>query len=164
MATRGLFSAFVAWFVLSLPGRATLAVDLSSAAILQDLHRSNQEAQELGRLGQRKGNTQEARRFGDIVYYDHRTAERKVSALAKAEKVQLVKVPPAERPLPPGAEFDAAFAEIVIADHQKDLAAVSEAINSTTDKSLQKILGQQLSMLQRHLDIAKKLLSTERKN
>lgn len=115
-------------------------------------------------MGQRKGHTQEARRFGDIVYYDHRAAERKVTALAKSDKVDLVTVPPADRPLPAGAEFDAAFAEIIIADHQKDLASVSEAINTTTDKSLQKILNQQMSMLQRHLDIAKKLLATERKN
>src|ERR1700733_1828397 len=105
MATRCLISVFAASVLLLGPGGSASAADLSSASILQDLHRSNQEALELGRLGQRKGNTQEARRFGDIVYYAHRPAEQKVAARAKAEKVALMKVPPADRPFPTGAEF-----------------------------------------------------------
>ena len=137
------------------------AADLSPSAILQDLHRSNQDGLELGRLAQRKGASLQARRFGDIVFYNRRSAERKVKALAKAHKITLAKVPPTGRTFPDGAAFNADFARVVIADCQKDLAAVTEAINSTTDKALQKLLKEHMAMMQRHIAIAKKVLATE---
>ncbi|MEA2698207.1 MAG: putative rane protein [Myxococcales bacterium] len=150
-------------FTLALTLASARAADLSiaSAAILQDLHRSNQEGMAMGRLAQQKGFTVEMRRFGDILFYDHRSAERKVVKLAKSEGVQLGAVLSPERPLPTGKAFDAAFAEVALADHQKDVAAVEEAINSTTDKRLQRLLTDELSMLQKHVDIAQKILTTQ---
>jgi putative membrane protein len=145
----------------TLAGARAADVALSSATVLQDLHRSNQEAMVMGRLAQEKGFTQEMRRFGDILFYDHRSAERKVVKLSKSEGVQLNAVPAPERPLPTGKSFDAAFAEITLADHQKDIAAVEEALNSTTDKRLQRLLANQLSMLQKHVDIAQKILTMQ---
>jgi putative membrane protein len=136
------------------------AAEASEAAVLNDLHRSNQESMELGRLAQLKGYSQEARRLGDVVFYDHRASERRVSRLAKTLAVDLVKVPPAQRPLAAGKAFDAAFAEVLVADHGKDVAAVEEALNSTTDPRLQKLLNGQLSMLRKHLDAAQKVLAT----
>jgi putative membrane protein len=136
-------------------------VHIASAAVLQDLHRSNQEGMAMGRLAQEKGFTQEMRRFGDILFYDHRSAERKVVNLAKAEGVQLGQVLSPERPLPSGRAFDAAFAEVTLADHQRDIAAVEEAINSTTDKRLQRLLTGQLSMLRKQVDIAQKVLTRQ---
>jgi len=150
---------FVLAFTLASARAADLA--LSSATILQDLHRSNQEGMTMGRLAQQKGFTQEMRRFGDILFYDHQSAERKVVKLAKSEGVQLGSVLKPERPLPTGKGFDAVFAEVALADHQKDLAAVEEAINSTTDKGLQRLLTNQLSMLQKHVDIAQKILTMQ---
>jgi len=146
-------------FTLASARAADLAV--SSATVLQDLHRSNQEAMAMGRLAQEKGFTQETRRFGDILFYDHRSAERKVVKLARSEGVSLGAVTAPERPLPTGKAFDAAFAEVALADHQKDIAAVEEALNSTTDKRLQRLLTNHLSMLQKHVDIAQKILTTQ---
>ena len=145
------------------PTHRALAADASTAVVLQELHRSNRDGLELGRLAQRKGATQQARRIGDIIYYDHRTADRKVKALARTDKITLADVPATGRPLAEGSAFDVAFAQVVIADRQKDVADVSAAINSTTDKALQKLLDEQRTMLQRHIDIAKKLLATEHK-
>ena len=165
MTKRCLFSIYLASVLVwgSGPAQGAAAADPSTAAVLQELHRSNQDGLELGRLAQRKGATQQARRIGDILYYTHRSAERKVKALARTEKITLANVPPTGRPLPEGSAFDAAFAQVVIADRQRDLADVSAAINSTTARSLQKLLNEQRTMLQRHIDIAKKLLATEHK-
>jgi len=132
------------------------AAEPGGAAVLNDLHRSNQEAMELGRLAQRKGFSQETRRLGDVVFYDHRASERRVSRLAKTLSVELVKVPPTQRPLPTGKAFDAAFAQVLIADHRKDVAAVEEAIDNIAEPQLHKLLNSQLSMLQKHLDAAQK--------
>ncbi len=112
--------------VLTAAGVASAADD--TAAVLGQLHHSNQMEIEMGKLAQDKGQSKDVKSFGRTLVTDHTAADKKVVALAKQEKIDLTAaMPPMKNdqmaPLKAavGAEFDRAFASAMLEDHTKDV-------------------------------------------
>ena len=57
-----------------------------------------------------------------------------------------------------GADFDKTFAKDMLADHEKDIAEVKEARDKTTDAKLKSLLSATLPVLEKHRDLAQKLV------
>jgi putative membrane protein len=167
MTSRGLairIAFAVAAFTLG--GSARAADSPDTAAVLGKLHHSNQMEVAAGKLAEEKGQSKEVKSFGKTLVTDHSASDKKVMALAKSEKIEL----PAEAAKPDddkmldklksasGAEFDKTFAKDMLADHEKDIAEVKEARDKTTDTKLKSLLSATLPVLEKHRDLAQKLV------
>src|SRR5262249_42902697 len=97
---------------------------------------------------------------------DHSDADKKVSALAKQEKIDLkASTPAASEPMKmeANADFDKKFAGEMLDDHKKDIAELTQARDNTTDPKLKKLLSDMLPTLQKHEDTAQKILDSQEK-
>jgi putative membrane protein len=167
MTSRGLairFAFAVAALPLTVAGSARGADSPDTATVLGKLHHSNQMEVAAGKLAEEKGQSKEVKSFGKTLVTDHSASDKKVMALAKSEKIDL----PAEAAKPDemmdklksasGAEFDKNFAKDMLADHEKDISEMKEARDKTSDAKLKSLLTATLPVLEKHRDLAQKLV------
>jgi putative membrane protein len=138
-----------------------------TAAVLGKLHHGNQMEIDMGKLAQEKGESKDVKAFGKALVKDHSAADKKVTALAKEQDIDLS----ANTPSMPmddmnklkgmsGAEFDRAFAQAMLDDHQKDVDDAKAAQERTTDPKLKKLLTATIPVLEKHRDTARKLVAS----
>jgi len=135
-----------------------------TSEVLGKLHHSNQMEVAAGKLAEEKGQSKDIKAYGKTLVTDHTAADKKVMALAKEEKIDL----PAEAPMPAGkmdkmkaasgADFDKMFASDMLEDHKKDVAEAKAARESTSDAKLKALLGSTIPVLEKHREIAQKLV------
>jgi putative membrane protein len=169
MTTKKAFGTFgtvlAATFLLAGAGRA--ADGPVTADVLGKLHLSNQKEIEMGKQAQKDGQSKEVKAFGKTLVKDHSAADKKVSALAKKEKIDLAAATPsAKADMPPpaaGSDFDAMFGKMMVDDHKKDIGEATDAKNATTDEQLKKLLTEMLPTLQKHQELAQKIVDDQGK-
>jgi putative membrane protein len=146
---------------------AALAADPPPTAdVLGKLHQSDQKEIEAGKMARKNGQSKQVQDYGKMLVKDHSDADKKVSALAKQQKVDLAASAPAADPgmnMAAGAFDDSKFARDMLDDHKKDIAEVTEARDNTNDPKLKKLLSDILPTLQKHQEAAQKILDTEGK-
>jgi putative membrane protein len=134
---------------------------------LGKLHLSNQKEIEMGKQAQKDGQSKDVKAFGKTLVKDHTAADKKVAALAKKEKIDLpASTPSAKDDMPPpaaGPDFDAKFGQMMLDDHNKDIGEVTEAQNATTDDQLKKLIAAMLPTLQKHQELAQKIVDEQGK-
>ncbi|HVV51542.1 MAG TPA: DUF4142 domain-containing protein [Polyangia bacterium] len=138
-----------------------------TAAVLGKLHHADQKEIAAGKLAEKSGKSAEVKSYGKMLMKDHTAADRKVTALAKQEKIDLAAATPAESGDMSGMAsdpaFDTKFAQEMVDDHKKDIAEVTEARDKTTDPKLKKLLTDLVPTLQKHEETAQKIVDTEAK-
>jgi putative membrane protein len=154
----------VAVFGLGTARSADKDATVETAEVLGKLHHSNQMEVAAGKLAQEKAQSKDVKGFGKTLVTDHSAADKKVMALAKDEKIDL----PADVPMPPekmdkmkaasGADFDKMFASHMLDDHKKDIADAKAARDTTTDAKLKSLLTSTIPVLEKHREIAQKLV------
>ncbi|HXI58450.1 MAG TPA: DUF4142 domain-containing protein [Polyangia bacterium] len=150
-----------------LVGVQALAADAPSTAdVLGKLHRSNLKEVEMGKMAESHGQSKDVKKFGKMLVTDHSAADKKVSQLAKEEKIDLTSNTPAEsaEKMPMGAEFDAAFAKSMLEDHKKDVNEVKTALDATSDPKLKRLLNDIVPVLEKHQATAQKLVDQGNKS
>lgn len=131
-----------------------------TAEVLGKLHRANLKEIEMGKMARSHGTSKEAKAFGKTLVDDHGAADKKVSKLAKEEKIDLAASTPAAAPeekMEMGPGFDAAFGKAMVEDHKKDIAEVKAARDATQDAKLKGLLDGLLPVLEKHQELAQKL-------
>ena len=120
-----------------------------------------------GKLAQEKASSKAVKDYGKTLVKDHQESDKKVLATAKQLKVELPKdMPPMKDPMmekamaASGPEFDRTFAEAMLEDHNRDIQKTSEARDSTTNPQLKKLLTGIVPTLEKHRDMAQKLVDT----
>jgi putative membrane protein len=161
------FSVGVGVF-LGCAGVASAADPPATATVLGKLHQSDQKEIAAGKLAQKSGTSQQVKSYGKMLEKDHSAADKKVTALAKQEKIDLAAATPgggasdmaamASDPM-----FDTKFAQEMVQDHKKDIAEVTEARDATADPKLKKLLTELVPTLQKHEETAQKIVDTEGK-
>lgn len=120
------------------------------------------------------GKTQNAsvREFANAIAMDHAThaaaltklsAKRTVGREADTDNSPAKEIASRYSALesaPAGAEFDRAFLQTVVANHQAEIAVINSGKTAATDEDLKKDLEQTASGLQAHLAKANELTST----
>jgi putative membrane protein len=148
---------------LTMPGLAQAADPPATSEVLGKLHQSNQKEIEMGKMAQKNGTSKEVKEFGKTLVKDHTAADKKVTALAKKEKVELPAAAAGEgHEMAAGADFDSKFAQEMLDDHKKDVAEVTSARDATNDEKLKKLLTELVPTLQKHEDTAQKLVETKK--
>jgi len=139
-----------------------------TATVLGKVHQSNQKEIAAGKLAQKSGTSRQVKDYGKMLEKDHSAADKKVTAMAKQEKIDLASAMPgggsddmsnmASDPM-----FDTKFARAMVDDHKKDIAEVTQARDATADPKLKKLLTELLPTLQKHEETAQKIVDSEPK-
>ena len=135
-----------------------------TAEVLGKLHQANLKEIEMGKLAKKNGEAKEVKAYGETLVKDHTNADKKVTALAKQEKIDLPAAKPEVDPdmaKMTGASFDTHFAKEMLDDHKRDVAEATKARDSTTDQRLKKLLTDLVPVLAKHQDIAQKLVDAK---
>jgi putative membrane protein len=143
-------------------GTAAAADAPNTAEVLSKLHQSDQKEIQAGKLAKKNGQSKQVQDYGQMLIKDHSEADKKVTSLAKQEKVDLASTPsPDKMDMSAGADFDTKFAREMVDDHKKDIAEVTEARDKTDDPKLKKLLSDMLPTLQKHEETAQKILDSQ---
>jgi predicted outer membrane protein len=119
---------------------------------------------ELGRLAATKASSPAVKRFAQKLVEDHSKANQQLESLPQAREVSQSASIPAEKQSIvdhlsklSGREFDRAFAQHAVEDHEKAAALFQEAATNAQDQQVKQFAAQTLPILQEHLEMAKSL-------
>ncbi len=119
---------------------------------------------EMGKLAAQKGQNPEVKKFGQMMVTDHTAANNELKAVAakknmtvpsdigpkyKSSKDSLSKAS--------GADFDKQYVDMMVSDHEDDVAAFEKQADSSTDPDVKAFAAKTLPTLKRHLDAIKAL-------
>jgi putative membrane protein len=127
------------------------------------LHHKNNEEIQAGMLASQKGSSPAVREYGEMLARDHRAADDKVSASAKAQGVLVMSnEKPHEDPLAKlrtleGSDFDKAFAKEMISGHEKVISKLEKMRAEVTNSSTRQLIDDTLPTLRTHLEKARQL-------
>jgi putative membrane protein len=139
---------------------------------LQKIHTINDAEIEVGHLGDKRGQSAEAREYGKRLAEDHARLDEKVKAMAarlgvdvrpEAELAEVkslhVKLGAIKKALEvvPASEFDRTFANAMVKTHEDAIAIVRKAQQEVENDELKSMLPEARSSLEAHLERAKQL-------
>jgi putative membrane protein len=118
---------------------------------------------QMGQLAQQNGASQGVKDFGQMLVTDHGQANTKAQSVASALNVTPPTEPNAKQKKDydkmsklNGAAFDKAFAQHMVADHKKDIAAFQKETKSK-NQTVAGFASETLPTLQKHLQTAQSL-------
>lgn len=124
---------------------------------------------ELGRLASRRGRSAAVKSFGRRMVADHTAAGNKLTALAARKRIRLPRGLDAEGREAMdrlsglrGREFDQAYMEMMVSDHEKAVADFEAESTSGADRGLKSFATQTLPTLRMHLRMARSTTSALR--
>ena len=168
MIKNAMASTMAAAALLSFGLAAQAADPPSTADVLGKLHHANKMEIDAGKMAEKNGKSAEVKNLGKTLVKDHTTADKKVTALAKQEHVDLGASTPASSGgdhdmsnMGTGAEFDSKFAQAMVDGHKQTIEEVTSARDNTSDPKLKKLLGDLQPTLQKHEDMAQKIVDQQ---
>ena len=115
----------------------------------------------LGQLAQTKGSAESVKEFGKRMETDHSKASEQLKEAASKDNITLPSSMSKSdeatyRRLSKlsGAEFDKAYAALMVKDHKKDIAAFQKEANKGKKPEIKQFASQTLPTLQDHLKMA----------
>ena len=144
---------------------AAYAAEKPSEAFLKKAIEGNFAEVEMGKLAQQNGQSEDVKKFGQMLSDDHSAANQKAIDVAKSMGMTPPDAPSAKQKAEydkmskmSGAKFDRDFATHMVADHEKDIAEYKKEAKQT-DAAGEYAKGQ-IDVLQKHLQTAKSLKSS----
>ena len=104
----------------------------------------------MGQVAEQKAQSDDVKSFGKRMITDHNKANDELKSIASKKGVQL-----------PSKEHtskwisDKAYMDMMVKDHEKDLAEFKEEASSGSDPDVKKFADDTAKMVQEHLDLAK---------
>jgi putative membrane protein len=136
-----------------------LSVDEDDLEFAQKAANGNIDEIALGKLALQKGSSKQVKNFGAMMIKDHGKADSKLALIAKAKDINLPKMPDTatQRTITilsakSGNDFDKAYINYMISDHEKDIALFTDESKKLQDPDLQAFAIKTLPVLQAHLD------------
>jgi len=138
----------------------------TTAEVLGSLHEADQKEIQAGRIAQKNGTSKAVKDYGKMLVKDHTAADDQIAAVAQKENVDLVAATPAPGPndmgtMASGPDFDKKFAQEMLDDHRKAIAALTAARDSSADPQLRKLLTDMLPTLEKHAAAAQKIVDAQ---
>lgn len=117
---------------------------------------------ELGQLAASKASSPAVKKLAQKIVADHTKANQQLESLPQASQAMQSATPPAKEggtadrlSQLSGKEFDRAFVEQVIQDHENAISRFKEAAASAQDPDVKRFASQTLPILEQHLQMAK---------
>jgi putative membrane protein len=118
----------------------------------------------LGRMAQEKGSSDAVKEFGKRMVEDHSKAAEELTQVAQMAKLDVrsdvpKKAKRAQDKLSKlsGADFDRAYAKMMVSDHKEDIKAFEREAHSGTVPAVKDFAAKTLPTLQEHLKLAEQL-------
>jgi putative membrane protein len=105
-------------------------------------------------LAEEKGQSDDVKSFGKRMVTDHGKANDELKKIAAQKNVTL---PAKERSV--SWSSDKAYMDMMVKDHEKDLAKFQEEANNGSDPDVKKFADDTAKVIQEHLDLAKETQS-----
>lgn len=119
---------------------------------------------ELGKLAQQKSSNASVKAFGEMMVKDHSKANIELKGLAKSKHIVLPDTlsgegmkTKAELSGKSGADFDKAYADLMVKDHQDDIDEFEKGAKVVKYPEMIAFADKTLPILKMHLDAAKKV-------
>ena len=146
------------------PKTTASALAAADKAFVLEAARGGMAEVELGRLAADKASNADVKQFGQRMVADHSKASDELKGLASQKNVTLPTEPDAKQKALharlsklSGDEFDKAYIQAMVADHNKDVADFTRASKIAKDPDLKAWAGKTLPTLQEHQKMAKEL-------
>jgi putative membrane protein len=130
----------------------------------QDIAQANLAEIEAGKLAQKKASAEEVKKFAQHMVDDHGKMLKEQQTLAKSKGVSMPKQPKKEDQSAlkklegaSGGEFDRAYMEQMVKDHEKALKLAQDAAKNAKDRELKQAAEKAVPEIQKHLDMAKQI-------
>lgn len=146
--------------VALLAAPAVYAAESADAAFYKEAAAGGMAEVELGKVAQSKGSSEGVRSFGAQMVTDHTAANMKLKAAAAKSDVKLPTDTDAAHKATKkkleglsGAEFDTAYIQSQVMDHQKTVALLEREIASGTDANAKTWAQESLPVVKMHLSM-----------
>lgn len=104
----------------------------------------------MGKLAEQNGQNADVKSFGQRMVTDHSKANDELKKIAGEKNVQL----PAKEPKGSWSS-DKTYMDMMVKDHEKDLAEFQQEANDGTDPDVKKFADDTAKVIQEHLQLAK---------
>jgi len=108
----------------------------------------------MGNLAAQNSQSDDVKSFGKRMVTDHSKANEELKSIAAKKGVKLPSKEPSEK-----WSSDKAYMDMMVKDHEKDLAEFQEEANTGTDPDVKKFAEDTAKVVQEHLDLAKQTQS-----
>ena len=108
----------------------------------------------MGKVAEQKGQSDDVKSFGKRMVTDHSKANDELKSIASQKGVTL----PGKEPTLKWTS-DKAYVNMMVKDHEKDLAEFQEEAKSGSDPEVKKFAEDTAKVVQEHLDLAKETQS-----
>lgn len=112
-----------------------------------------------GKMAASKAKDSRVRAFGQRMVRDHSKANEELKKVVAAKSINLPAAP-ADDPMlsqAKGADFDRSYVQMMVKDHQEDVAMFQKAADSSSDPQVKAFATQTLPVLREHLAMIKKI-------
>lgn len=140
----------------------TIKTDEATTTFLVNAADGGMTETEAGKMAQQKASNASVKRFADMMVMDHTGANEKVKALAAARNVALPSAPSEEHQKKAasagektGKNFDRAYMDMMVDDHEKTIDLFEQASNNSNDDEVKNFINTTLPTLKMHLDSAR---------
>ncbi len=139
----------------------TAALDPKDQAFLMEAAKDGMMEVEMGKMATKQGKSDEVKKIGKMMVADHSKANKELMALAKAKGVKLPG--PAKMAKMSDDNFDSAYLDQMVKDHQKDIAEFERAAKNSKDAEVKSWAAKMVPALKQHLAAVKKAQSSMKK-
>jgi putative membrane protein len=123
---------------------------------------------QLGRLALEQASAQAVKDFAQTMIDDHSKANAELQDVARRQSIELPATPGADHQnkidqlaKKKGRDFDRAYVDLMVSDHESDVAAFDNQSRNGSDPSLREWAAEKLPVLRHHLDMAKEMSNTQ---
>jgi len=109
---------------------------------------------EMGKMAQQKGKSDDVKKIGSRMVADHSKANNELMAIAKKKGVDLSNVKPKSHSMG-DANFDKDYINMMVKDHEKDLAAFQGEAKNGSDADVKAFASKTSGVIQKHLELVK---------
>jgi putative membrane protein len=140
----------------------TLQTDAESSQFLVKAADGGMAEVDMGNMANQKATNEKVKGYGAMLVKDHSAANEQVKALAAQRNVTLPATVSDDNKTrmddvmkKTGKDFDKAYMDAMIKDHEKDIDMFKDASNKVNDAEVKAFVDNTLPKLQMHLDSAR---------
>jgi putative membrane protein len=140
----------------SSPAKSPANAELSAKdkSFMKEAAKGGMMEVEMGKTAQQKGKSADVKKIGSTMVADHTKANNELMAIAKKKGVDLSKEKPMTHSIG-DANFDKDYVDMMVKDHEKDLAAFQAEAKNGTDADVKAFASKTSKVIQKHLDMVK---------
>src|SRR6059036_89676 len=136
------------------PAAKTSSVTPKDKTFMKKAARGGMMEVAMGNLAAQNGQSDDVKSFGKRMVTDHSKANEELKSIAAKKGVKLPSKEPSGK-----WSSDKAYMDMMVKDHEKDLAEFQEEASTGTDPDVKKFAEDTAKVVQEHLDLAKQTQS-----